>query len=327
MRTPGPCVSSPAVGNRCARPEAVARWVVSLPQNAPRSWRVPVAVLRRQKERAAGVAAMAAALLARALSAVSGPRYILRCSKNCLVEKWFSKYISSDNRPKQPLTAYMRFCQDQRPICKQQNPGTSIFDITKKLAHAWRELLPSDKQPYEAAAKIERQTYKEQLAKYKAQLTPEQEKALKEEKRRRSAKRKAARKKRQLTVLGKPKRPRNAFNIFMSEHFQEAKGVSVTGKMKNLFEEWQKLASSKKQTYHQLAEDDKIRYENEMKLWEDHMAEIGREDLIRHKTRRKIPKAKKTVIKATSKKQSTTLKNPLGSKGASSAPSVKKSEE
>ncbi|XP_060097214.1 transcription factor A, mitochondrial [Heteronotia binoei] len=270
---------------------------------------------------------MAAALLARVLATVSGPRYILRCNNNCLVEKWFSKYISSDNRPKLPLSAYIRFCKDQHPICRKQNPNTSVLEITKKIAHAWRELPASEKQPYEAAAKIEMQTYKEQMAKYKAQLTPAQEEALKEEKRRKVAKRRATRKKRQLTVLGKPKRPRSAFNIFMSEHFQEAKGVSSQGKMKNLFEEWQKLASFQKQTYHQLAEDDKIRYENEMKSWEEHMAEIGRGDLIRHKNRRKISKEKNTVKEATSKKQSTTSKNRLGSKRASSASSVKKSEE
>nr|XP_056706539.1 transcription factor A, mitochondrial [Euleptes europaea] len=270
---------------------------------------------------------MAAALLARVLSAVPGPRYLLRCSNTCMVEKWFSKYISSDNRPKQPLTAYIRFYKDQQPIYRKQNPDISPLDITRQIAHAWRELPSCDKQAYEAAAKIERQTYKEQMAKYKAQLTPAQEEALKEEKRRKVAKRRATRRKRQLTVLGKPKRPRTTFNIFMSEHFQEAKGASVTGKMKNLFEEWQKLPSSIKQTYYQLAEDDKIRYENEMKLWEEHMAEIGRDDLIRIKNRRKMSKEKKTVRKATLKKRDTTLKKPLGSKRASPAPSVKKSEE
>ena len=38
------------------------------------------------------------------------------------------------------------------------------------------------------------------------------------------------------------------------------------------------------QVYTQLAEDDKIRYKNEIKSWEDHMMEIGREDLIREQT-------------------------------------------
>nr|XP_028585463.1 transcription factor A, mitochondrial [Podarcis muralis] len=263
---------------------------------------------------------MAAALLSRMWSSsVSGPRYFLRCSATCSVEKWFSKQSSSDNRPKQPLTAYIRFYKEQQPFYKKQNPDVSVVDITKKIAHAWRELPASDKQPYETAAKTDRQIYKEQMIKYKAQLTPAQEAALKEEKRRRVEKRRAARKKRQLTMLGKPKRPRSAFNIFMSEHFQEAKGISIQAKMKNLFEEWQKMSSSQKKTYQQLAEDDKIRYENEMKSWEEQMAEIGREDLIRFKNRRKLSKRKKTEKKVASKKRAKTLKKPSGSKVDSAA--------
>ncbi|XP_053244559.1 transcription factor A, mitochondrial isoform X2 [Podarcis raffonei] len=231
---------------------------------------------------------MAAALLSRVWSSsVSGPRYFLRCSATCSVEKWFSKQSSSDNRPKQPLTAYIRFYKEQQPFYKKQNPDVSVVDITKKIAHAWRELPASDKQPYEAAAKTDRQIYKEQMIKYKAQLTPAQEAALKEEKRRRVEKRRAARKKR--------------------------------AKMKNLFEEWQKMSSSQKKTYQQLAEDDKIRYENEMKSWEEQMAEIGREDLIRFKNRRKLSKRKKTEKKVASKKRATTLKKPSGSKVASAA--------
>ncbi|XP_034993710.1 transcription factor A, mitochondrial [Zootoca vivipara] len=265
---------------------------------------------------------MAAALLSRVWSSsVSGPRYFLRCSATgtCSVEKWFSKESSSDNRPKHPLTAYIRFYKEQQPFYKKQHPGIGVVDITKKIAHAWRELPASDKQPYEAAAKTDRQIYKEQMIKYKAQLTPAQEAALKEERRRRVEKRRAARKKRQLTMLGKPKRPRSAFNIFMSEHFQEAKGILIQAKMKNLFEEWQKISSSQKKTYQQLAEDDKIRYENEMKSWEEQMKEIGREDLIRYKNRRKLSTRKKTKKKVASEKRATSLKKPSGSKVASAA--------
>lgn len=36
-------------------------------------------------------------------------------------------------------------------------------------------------------------------------------------------------------MLGKPKRPRSAFNIFMSEHFQEAKGISIQVNQGRLF--------------------------------------------------------------------------------------------
>ncbi|KAM7169744.1 transcription factor A, mitochondrial isoform 3-T3 [Macrochelys suwanniensis] len=195
------------------------------------------------------VGAMAAALLGRALAALPSARHILRCSTTYSVEKWFSKQISSDNPPKRPLTAYFRFVKDQQPLFRKQNPDVSILEIAKKIAYAWKELPVSEKQTYEAAAKVERQAYKEELAIYKAQLSPAQIVALKEERRQKRAKRKAMRKKRELTVLGKPKRPRTGFNIFMSEHFQEAKGISVQAKMKNLFEEWQDLSSSQKQCH------------------------------------------------------------------------------
>ncbi|XP_053167497.1 transcription factor A, mitochondrial [Hemicordylus capensis] len=262
---------------------------------------------------------MAAALLARILSPVAGPRYVLRASTTYSVEKWFSKHISSDNRPKHPMTAYMHFYKDHQSRYRKQYPDINMLDIAKKIAHAWRELPASDKQPYEAASKADSQVYKEQMATFKAQLTPAQEAAMKEERRKKMAKRRAMKKRRQLTVLGKPKRPRSAFNVYMSEHFQEAKGVSVQGKMKILFDEWQKMTSSQKKTYQQLAEDDKIRYENEMKSWEEHMIDIGREDLIRYKFRKGKSKEKKTAAKAIAKKRTTTLKKPSGSKAASPA--------
>lgn len=74
-----------------------------------------------------------------------------------------------------------------------------------------------------------------------------------------------------------------------------------------------------RQVYAQLAEDDKIRYKNEMKSWEDHMVEIGREDLVREQTlstrkkkaakkpaaKKKTAKQEKSVAKSTAKRKST----------------------
>ncbi|KFV16189.1 hypothetical protein N340_12987, partial [Tauraco erythrolophus] len=189
--------------------------------------------------------------------------------------------ISSEERPKRPLTAYFRFLKEYRPAFRQNNPEISNMDLVKKMAGAWKELPASQKQAYEEARKSDWKRYEEQLAAYKAQLTPAQAEALREERRRRLAKRRSFRKKRELTVLGKPKRPRSGFNIFVSENFQESEGISPAAKLKQLFGVWQKMSSSQKQPYLQLAEDDKVRYENEMKSWETKMVELGREDLIR----------------------------------------------
>ncbi|CAM4707272.1 unnamed protein product [Leuciscus chuanchicus] len=118
--------------------------------------------------------------------------------------------------------------------------------------------------------------------------------------------------KQELNSLGKPKRPRSAFNIFMAEHFEEAKGTTMQTKLKSLRDDWMRFNITQKQMYTQLAEDDKVRYKNEIKSWEDHMIEIGREDLVRRKERRSIKskanadkkkKSKVTVIKAKAPKK------------------------
>lgn len=217
--------------------------------------------------------------------------------------------------PKRPLNGYMRFFQQQQPVLSKQNPDVKRVDIVRKIAQQWRTLTPEQKQPFEEASQRAREQFKLDLQRYEAQLTPAQLQQQTVERRQRLAKRKAIRKKRELTNLGKPKRPRSAFNIFMSEHFEEARGSTMQEKMKTLRDDWMRLFSHQKQVYTQLAEDDKIRYKNEMKSWEEHMVEIGREDVIREKTlasRKKAakpkPGTKKTATKAKAKAKTKPVK-------------------
>ncbi|XP_070847265.1 transcription factor A, mitochondrial [Chaetodon trifascialis] len=206
--------------------------------------------------------------------------------------------------PKRPLNGYVRYFLQQQPIIIRQNPEIKSVDIIRKIAQQWRTLSPELKQPFEEASQRAREQFKVDFQHYQAQLTPAQVKQQALEKRQRMAKRKAIRKKRELTNLGKPKRPRSPFNIFMSEHFEEARGITTQAKMKSLLEDWKNLFSHQKQIYTQLAEDDKIRYKNEMKAWEGHMVEIGREDLIRERTlsTKKKPASKTPVAKIGTKK-------------------------
>ncbi|NXN97268.1 TFAM factor, partial [Rhinopomastus cyanomelas] len=195
--------------------------------------------------------------------------------------------LSSVERPKRPMTAYIRFVKDYRSEFKQKNPEADSRELVKKLAGAWNELPASQKQVYEEAEKTDRQRYRNQLAVYKAQLTHAQATAWEEEKKKQRAKRKSLKAKKELIALGKPKRPRSSFNMFMSEHFQESEGISAVAKLKQLLNAWQKMSTLQKQPYLQLAEDDKIRYANEIKLWEARMLELGRNDLVRSKNIKK----------------------------------------
>lgn len=84
----------------------------------------------------------------------------------------------------------------------------------------------------------------------------------------------------------------------MSENFEEAQGANVQAKLSSLREDWKNMLGHKKQVYNQLAEDDKIRYTNEIMSWEEHMVEIGRSDLVREQSRpkEKAPSQKKVAV-------------------------------
>lgn len=183
------------------------------------------------------------------------------------------------------MTSYVRFSKEQLPIFKAQNPAAKNSELIKKIAQVWRELPESKKKPYEDAYRADWELYKEELEKIKKHLTPGQLVSLEKEVLQKRLKRKALQKKKELLLLGKPKRPRSAYNIYISEKFQEAKGDDdpTQVKLKAINENWKNLSHSQKQVYVQLAEDDKARYFNEMKSWEEQMIEAGRNDLLRRK--------------------------------------------
>ncbi|KAM6963756.1 transcription factor A, mitochondrial [Tautogolabrus adspersus] len=245
-------------------------------------------------------------LLAKSFSVFSNTSTLTRCT-SVLQTSFFNhvKCLTSqaNGPPKRPLNGYMRFVQQQQPIVTRQHPEVKSVDIIRKIAQQWRTLSPEQKRPFEDASVRAREQFKLDLLRYTAQLTPAQLQQQTLEKRQRLAKRRAIRKKRELTNLGKPKRPRSSFNIFMSEHFEEARGKTTQEKMMSLRDDWRSLFTHQKQVYTQLAEDDKIRYKNEMKSWEEHMVDIGREDVIREQTmsarKKAAAKSKPAAKKAT----------------------------
>lgn len=183
------------------------------------------------------------------------------------------------------MTSYVRFSKEQLAIFKAQNPDARNSELIKKIAEIWRELPESEKKIYEDAYKADWQAYKEEINRIQEQLTPSQKVSLEKEMMQKRLKKKSIIKKRELTLLGKPKRPRSAYNIYMSECFQEAKDGTSQLRMKTINEKWKNLSSSEKEVYIQLAKDDKVRYYSEIKSWEEQMVEVGREDLLRRKVR------------------------------------------
>ncbi|XP_072281282.1 transcription factor A, mitochondrial [Pyxicephalus adspersus] len=235
----------------------------------------------------------------------------------CATVRWFSndtapydftKAPPPKAPPKRPLSSFFRFLSEQRPILIKKHPEATVFEISKMIGNEWRALPEAERQAYIDAARAENMKYREVFNAYKESLHPIDIEILKDKRKQRLERRKKMRQKRERTILGQPKRCRSAFNIYLSENYSEAKGDTLPEKMKSLRHEWDKLPSSKKQVYVQLAEDDKIRYLNEVKAWEEQMIEIGREDLVRFKQRRILNKSEKKT-KEHEKKESK-LSNP-----------------
>ena len=71
------------------------------------------------------------------------------------------------NAPKQPLSAYFLFSQEERLKVKNENPNYSICEVAKELGRRWAEMAPEVKQRYQQMAEEGRQKYDQDMASYR----------------------------------------------------------------------------------------------------------------------------------------------------------------
>ena len=71
------------------------------------------------------------------------------------------------NTPKQPLSAYFLFSQEERLKVKAEHPNYSICEIVKKLGQTWADMNPEVKQHYLQKAEEGQQKYDQEMAAYR----------------------------------------------------------------------------------------------------------------------------------------------------------------
>lgn len=79
-----------------------------------------------------------------------------------------TKRKKDPNAPKRPLSAFIIFCRDKRPLLKEQKPNASVGDIAKELGKAWRIMTDDQKEPYDKQAKEDRVRYEGEKEAYVA---------------------------------------------------------------------------------------------------------------------------------------------------------------
>lgn len=68
--------------------------------------------------------------------------------------------------PRQPLTGYVRFLNENREKIRAENPRTSFPEITKILANEWSKLPNAEKQVYFEEAEKDKERYMKELEQY-----------------------------------------------------------------------------------------------------------------------------------------------------------------
>ena len=144
------------------------------------------------------------------------------------------KKVVDQNKPKRPLTAFMRYSATRRSVIRGENPQHSMIDISKIIGEEWRNLSDEDKRPFHDAAEKDHDVYKAKKKAYDA---------------------------------SKPKRPRTAYAFYMKENrarvAAEHPDESPRDLMKYIALAWKECDENEKAKYTKMAVDDRARWTND----------------------------------------------------------------
>jgi len=79
------------------------------------------------------------------------------------------------NAPKRGLSAYMFFANEKRDTVREENPGIAFGQVGKILGEKWKALSDTDRLPYEAKAKNDKERYEREKETYKAQAEEDED--------------------------------------------------------------------------------------------------------------------------------------------------------
>jgi hypothetical protein len=156
----------------------------------------------------------------------------------------------SVNKIKKFKSAYILFSEDYRKKLKSENIKISSQEITKQIAENWKILSISKKNEYLLKEQFEREIFlkkKKEIGIYKYNKNHK---------------------------LLKPKRFRTAFMFFMMSHredLQHEEKFKNIDMIKSLSERWNLMKEEEKREFELLAISDKLRYDNEMDLFINHV--------------------------------------------------------
>ena len=155
------------------------------------------------------------------------------------------------NAPKGAKNSFIFFCNEKRQEVKEENSSLKATEITKKLGEMWKEEDEEEKKRYQKMAADDKKRYEAEIAEY------EPKDGFKSPKKSKKVKSTA------------PKRALSAYLFFCQATRDDIKKKNPSIKSSEILSElgkmWKALSDKKKKPFEKLAQEDKTRYEEEMK--------------------------------------------------------------
>ncbi|OAD07184.1 hypothetical protein MUCCIDRAFT_125724, partial [Mucor lusitanicus CBS 277.49] len=69
------------------------------------------------------------------------------------------KKKADDTLPKHPMSAYLHFAKEMRPIMKKRFPTARLVEISKEIGNEWRAMAQIDLQKWMDMANLDKARY------------------------------------------------------------------------------------------------------------------------------------------------------------------------
>ncbi|XP_078045271.1 mitochondrial transcription factor A [Augochlora pura] len=193
--------------------------------------------------------------------------------------------VQLPNKPKKPLTSFLLFTSTVRSKLLKTNPEIKPYEIIKIASQEWANLDPAVKENFKHQYDESYKQYAVDIKQYNESLTDQQKLLLIELKEKSKQKSASMDMKRKKISFEKPRKPRNAFLIYL-QHQRSNKNPDVLLKdwVSGVTKRWSTMTNEEKQVYINEATMLMDKYKKDIVSWERNMVSLGHPEMLRRKT-------------------------------------------
>lgn len=216
----------------------------------------------------------------------------LLCTRNCLLNLYQNASKSALKqlketilplKPKKPEAPFLLYVKHVRSRFNEETPLIRYAEVLKRASREWAELNFTEKEYFINQYNKNREEYMNKLQEYNNSITDEQRQLWKKKKKE-YIRNNSEIDKRKYEVLGKPKKPLNAYFCYLTSKKNDRNpNMSHKEWIKLLTTSWKELSDAEKESYIIEATQLRTQYCKDLEKWEIEMIHSGHPDVVRPK--------------------------------------------